>query len=178
MLTGSTLNRFLATGIVEFGEENAEDVLTIFTEAHCAYCREFHTMILPKIREEFVATGAMRVRVVPFVLQKYVNSPATARALICAGIQGNGGAMLDRLMTREATHPTSLLTYAEELEMEQETFQKCMESDATRQLLEKHQSIAKQLEVALVPTFFLNGERQNGLPIWPELRGWIRLNTQ
>ncbi|HLD64227.1 MAG TPA: hypothetical protein VI913_05020, partial [Candidatus Peribacteraceae bacterium] len=33
--------------------------------------------------------------------------------------------------------------------------------------------VIDQLEVTLVPTFFLNDEKIVGLPVYPDMRGWI-----
>ena len=39
-------------------------------------------------------------------------------------------------------------------------------------------ALAKTLHITRVPTFFLNGEKEVGLPRWPEMRGWIDSRLQ
>jgi len=173
-LNGTGSMRFLATGILEFGEADAPHTLTIFTEYHCGYCREFHRSMLPGLIAEFADSGVLNIRIVPFEIHKYVNSRTANQALLCAGKTGSGAAMHALLTERESKHRSSVIEYAEELGINAEDFTACLDAEETSGMLALQRQAAEALGVTFVPTFVLDDELRTGLPLPADLRGWIK----
>lgn len=174
-LTGSLASRFLSSGILETGQADAPLTLTVVTEYHCTYCYEFHRDYMDRLQEDFIDRGILKVQHLIFPLEKYPNGPDTQKAMYCAGKVGKGEAMHHLLFTRPSKHRSSLLEYAEELGLDKTMFNECMDSEETAGVLQKQADALAQLEIDFVPTFVLLGKQQVGLPIYPDLRGWIRL---
>ncbi len=172
-LNGTGSVRFLATGILEFGETDAPHTLTVFTEYHCGYCREFHRSMLPGLIAEFADPGALKIRIVPFEIHKYVNSRTANQALFCAGKTGSGAAMHALLTERENKHRSSVIEYAEELGIDAKGFTDCLDAEGTSGILALQQQVAESLRMKFVPTFVLDDELRTGLPLPADLRGWI-----
>jgi len=172
-LNGTGGVRFLATGILEFGETDAPHTLTVFTEYHCGYCREFHRSMLPSLIAEFADPGALKIRIVPFEIHKYVNSRTANQALLCAGKAGSGSAMHTVLAERENKHRSSVIEYAEEIGIDATSFTGCLDAEETSALLTMQRQTAEALGITLVPAFVLDDEMRTGLPLPADLRGWI-----
>lgn len=169
--TGST--RFLESGIVEIGKEDAPHTLTVFTEYHCEYCNEFSTDMLPNLQKQFTEDGTLKVRIVPVVLQKYPNSSSAAAAILCAGKNGKAEGMHQMLVTRQNKHRSSTLEYAAELGMDEAAFATCLDAEDTKDLLQLHSETRNALGITLVPTLVLDNDLRTGLPLYADLRGWI-----
>ncbi len=178
-LDGEILNesgavRFLQTGVLEIGEADANTTLTVFTEYHCAYCNEFHRDFVPRLQEDFVDNGALLIRFVPFEIKKYPNSADAIKGFICAGKMGKGLKMHTLLTERQNKHRSSAIAYAKELQIDEDTFSECLDSEEVQSLIDTQKAIADELDITLVPTFFLNSKKKIGLPYYPDMRGWIR----
>ena len=171
------LERLLPTGILEIGDRDAPLTLLLFTEYHCHYCREFAGDHLPKLLRDFVATKKLRLQIAILPLKKYSLSEPTAIAALCAAAQGKGLAMHAKLLGNLEKDTDAIASYAEELKLEMKLFKECVASDDAKGKIEMQKSLARSLDVTLVPTLFLNGEKSVGLPYWPDLRGMIEEKT-
>ena len=173
-LTGSSIVRFMDTGILEIGSADAPATLVIFTEYHCKYCWELQAVHFRKLREDFIAPGHLKVQIVILPLEKYPHSEVAAKATICAGQAGKGVSMHETLTSSADRSRQALVEYAEELGMNSEIFSTCLDAEETTVLLKLHKAVAEQTKTTLVPTLFLNREKKVGLPHYPDLRGWIQ----
>ena len=181
-LDGEILNesgavRFLNTGVLEIGNADANTTLTVFIEYHCTYCNEFHRDFAPRLQEDFIDDETLLIRFVPFEIKKYPNSADAIKGFICAGKMGKGLKMHTLLTERQNKHRSSAIAYAKELQIDEMTFSECLDSEEVKSLLDAQKTIANELDITLVPTFFLNSEKKVGLPYYPDMRGWIRHNN-
>lgn len=164
--TGSLLpaTTILPSGVLEIGSTEAPHTLLIFTEFHCGYCADFHREQLPRLIADYVDTKQLKLQIVPFVLRKYEHSTELAKAAYCATTQNKGLEVYKNLYDNQSY---------QSIELKAEAFNTCMASKQTIALLEEQKAWADELEVTLVPTFFLNGEKFVGLPYYADLRGRI-----
>lgn len=181
-LDGTTLSatggvRFLNTGVLEFGDEKTPITLTVFTEYHCTYCNDFHQEFSQYLQHDFIREGKIKMRLVPFVINKYPNSEDVIRGLLCAGTMGNGLQMHESLSERQETDRLTAMEYIKEVSLDMETFKECLTSEPISKMLNTQKTIAEELDVTLVPTLFLGSEKRVGLPTYADLRGWISTNT-
>ena len=174
-LSGANIvkERMLPTGVLEIGESNAPLVLMVFTNYSCNYCEHFHQEQFPKLLEEFITPGKLRMQIIPIILKKYPESTPTLTALSCAALEGKGVSMNEWLFQKKSHDQSSLLQATADLHLDTTLFQKCIESKETQLAIEQLKQIALSLSVELIPTFFLNGERFVGLQEYPDLRGRI-----
>lgn len=178
--TGALLpiERLLSNGVLDLGDRDAPLTLLVFTEHHCRYCREFHNELLPRLLEDFIHTGKLRVQISAFPLKKYSNSVDAAKGALCAAQQGKGMLMQSKLFEQENKNNTAIIVYAEELELDKDIFINCLDNPETAETIKLQQEWARTLGIENVPSFFLDGEKFVGLPYYAELRGRIEAALQ
>ncbi|OGJ85319.1 hypothetical protein A2529_02540 [Candidatus Peribacteria bacterium RIFOXYD2_FULL_58_15] len=169
--TGALAERLLPTGVLEIGDRNAPLSLLLFTEHHCRYCKEFWRDQFPRIAQEYIAKGDVRLGIAISPLKKYASSQEDALALICAAMEGKGQAMHDALFDRDDSTP--IASIAKLIGLASGPFSACMKDESTALILGQQQAWTHSLAVSLVPTFFLNGEKVTGLPYAADLRSMI-----
>lgn len=167
------VERLLPSGFIEIGDREAPVVLLMFTEHHCRYCKDFYNQHFPILHRDFIDQGNVRLQIAILPLKKYPDSERAATGLLCAAVQGKGMPMHKLLFELGARDTDVLMSEAVTLELDTELFAQCLESPDTKATIERQKSIARSLDVTLVPTFFLNGEKSVGLPYYPDLRGMI-----
>lgn len=171
--TGALLERRLPTGVLEAGDASAPLTLLVFTEHHCSYCRQFMTELFPRLKTDFIDTGILKMQVAILPLRKYPQSRDAAVGLICSAEQGQGIAMHQILFGNPNRTTDAILSYALSLKLETKVLRECMSGTGAKTLLEAQEAWAQSLNVSVIPTFFLNGEKFIGLPYYPDLKGRI-----
>jgi protein-disulfide isomerase len=172
--TGALTERLLPSGVIEIGNPDAPIVLLQFTEHHCRYCRDFQREHMTMLLKDFIAPGHVRLHVVSFPLAKYPLSESAARAVHCAARAGKGWKMHELLLERISTDRIEPIEYVEDLEMDATAFRTCLTDAETDVILAEQKAWAESLDVSLVPTFFINGEKHVGLPYEADLRGMLK----
>jgi len=171
--TGALTERLLPTGVIDIGNREAPLTILLFTEHHAQYSREFHMDLFPRLLEDFIEPGLVRFQIVILPLKKYPQSENAAAALLCAAMQNKGmaiHAMMTENIDKERLDPRF---YAEDLELDLEAFDECTEGEDIALILKQQKAWAQSLDVTLVPTYFVNGEKNVGLPYYADLRGML-----
>lgn len=167
------VERLLPTGLLEVGDRYAEVTLLMFTEHHCRYCKEFYREHFSALHRDFIDPGYLRLQIGILPLKKYKDSSAAATGLYCAAEQQAGIPMHELLFTLGASSQESLLNQAASLELNIDVFTECLTSERAALAINQQTSLARSLNVTLVPTFFLNGKKSVGLPYYADLQGEI-----
>lgn len=156
------------------GSPTARVSIVEFADFGCPYCGQFAREVWPTIRKEYIETGKVRWKFVPFVMGMFPNGAEAARASECAAAQGEPAfwAMSDRLFERQrewkATRdPTTLFArYAAELRLDGAGFAACYRTDAVGARTRAANQAAGELALRATPTFFVNGAKLVGaLPL-------------
>jgi protein-disulfide isomerase len=182
--TRGALAQALAPGAPGFdrGPRRAEVTVLEFADFGCRYCARFSLATYPALAAEFVRTGRVRWKSVPFALGMFPNGGAAARAADCAGAQGPAAfdRIHDRLFARQdewqhVADPDSLFrSYAGAVGLDVTGYAACTASDAAAEHLHAANDLADRLGVRATPTFFINGTRIEGaLPV-EQFRGVLR----
>lgn len=172
------VERLLPSGLLEIGDRDAPTSLMMFTEHHCRYCKQFFREQFPRLHEDFIAQGKLRLQIGILPLKKYIHSERAALGLLCASTQGKGIPMHEILFKIGAKDRATLMKEAVTLELDLKLFEQCLDSPDTARTIERQRSLARTLDVELVPTFYLNGEKSVGLPYYADLRGMIESQIQ
>lgn len=162
------------TGVLSLGNPDAPDVLLVFTNHVCRYCREFNGHHLPRLLDAFVRDGSLRVDIAMRPLRKYPESTIGALALICAGRQNNGAHINDVLSEMSPITRPTVLAMAKSEGLDQKVFTECLDGTDAAETLARLESLSDSFDARLVPTFFINGERIVGLPEYAELEATIK----
>ncbi len=149
-----------SSGTLVTGKSTAPVTLLLFTNHNCAYCKDFEYGIVPRLVSDYIETGKVTMITVPFTIQKYPDSALHARTLLC-GVLGGSGTLTNRQLFDGVAKFPSLASCLTD------------ENETLDALLQAQQSLATSLEVTVVPTYFLNGQKFMGLPEYADLRGQI-----
>ena len=160
------IDALLATNILKVGKNDAPLSLLQFTEYHCDFCKEFHSVHMPHVLQPLIDEEKLQLQVAILPLEKYPNSTKAAAAVHCAKQQAKGIEMHNLLMNQDWTNDV-----ASTLELDEGVYNTCMTATETASILDEQRRIAEELEVSVVPTFFLNGDKLVGLQYESELQG-------
>lgn len=160
-------------GLLQIGQEQAPHTLLLFITPQSPYSKEYVNTLLPDILRGPVSEGTLRVQIAFVPLQKYAGEDVATQTMICGSRQSafeyraltivmeNGLAFKD--INPPGTEPNA--------------FKECFGDRSTPTIAMNHGSIADSLGVTVVPTAFLDGERQVGLPDKTDLDAAIRRVT-
>lgn len=166
--TGTLLETALADGTLLIGIHDLPE-LTVYTNASCAYCRDFLLEQLPALKTEFIATKKIHMRIVTVPFKKYPNSATEAAAVFCASREQKGVAMLTALHQLTVHDRKNVQTAATKLSMNA-AFGTCLNSAEAKGAIKAGETSG----ITLVPSFALNGKFLTGLSSLADLRGWVR----
>jgi len=165
---GSTAQEVDLEGIgYVLGSPGAPVTVVELGDFGCWACALFHQTTWPTIEREFVQTGRVQWRHVPFLFGLRNGDDGT-KAAECAADQGQYWEMHDLLFTRheEWTKPRNpkdfLHTYANQLGLDAEAFETCYKDDHGKARTRRATRAADDLDVSGTPTFFINGSRALG----------------
>lgn len=161
---------------IDRGDPSAPVTVVEFADFGCSACADFAAATFPSIEREFVATGDVRWRFVPFVLGPFPKAAEAARAALCAGDQGTFWPMHDRLFqqrTRWSRRGSPLPHFqglAMQLGLDSAQFERCYHDATTKRRVDEATKAARRIGIRGTPTFFLNGRPVLGALRLPEFR--------
>ncbi|MCH1571000.1 MAG: DsbA family protein [Longimicrobiales bacterium] len=141
----------------------------------CGYCRQFHEETFGPIREEFIATGMVEWKFVPYITGMFENSLVATEAAECTYAQSpeafetlNARLWADQSEWKSSSDPESVVqAWVTELGIDMETFNACQDSDERIVRVASATTLAGQIGVRGTPTFVVLG--------WPPLQGALPL---
>jgi len=154
------------------GSPLAPIVIVEFSDFGCPYCAEFARATFPAIDSEFVRTGKVYFKYVPFVIGIFPNALQAARASECAGEQSRFWVMYDRLFSaqvewkRERSPDALFAGYAASAGLDKSRFAGCYARAETHPGTMRADDAAEKLGVRVTPSFIVNGRPVEGaLPL-------------
>ncbi len=139
------------------GPEDAPIVMIEFSDYECPFCKKWRMEVYDPLFENY--GDVIRFVYRDFPIQSiHPEAVPAAVAANCAGEQGKYWEYHDLLFLggREYGRET-YLAYAEELELDMEAFEACLESEEQRQEVLDDFNDGVRLGVRGTPTFFING---------------------
>jgi protein-disulfide isomerase len=136
------------------GESSASVALIEYSDFECPYCGMYEREISPRVLENYIKTG--RVKLFYRELPLYPHALSAARAARCAGEQGNYWEMHERLYAKQtAFSDPSFLDRAKTLGLDAKKFSECFSSDKYSNDIRKSMTEAQWMGVEGTPTFFV-----------------------
>jgi protein-disulfide isomerase len=139
------------------GAEDAPITIVEFSDYECPFCRQWHSQVYSQLIE----TYGDQVRFVyrDFPLESiHPDANSAALAANCAYEQGVFWEYHDMLFSMEqGLGREAYLEYASQLDIDQDAFTDCIESDRYQAEVQGDFEFAAQLGVRSTPTFFING---------------------
>lgn len=161
------------TGVgYDVGNPDAPIILVNFSDFGCPYCGSFARETDPVLRKEFVETGQVFLKYVPFVMGMFPNGGEAARAAECAADQGKFWPMHDRLYadqvgwkTTRDPHPL-FRRYGASIGLDDALFSACYSDRRTDGRTRQATDRADRLHIRATPTFYVNDRQIEGaLPL-------------
>ena len=142
----------------------------------CGFCRQFHEESFGAIREEFIETGMVEWKFVPYITGMFENSLAVTEAVECTYAQSpaavealNARLWADQGAWKRSSDPGSLVQgWVSGLGIDMGTFNTCMDADERIPRIASATTLAGQIGVRGTPTFVVLG--------WPPLQGALPLD--
>lgn len=165
------------TGIgYDLGRPTAPVVMVEFSDFGCPYCAQYARESFPSIYTEYVETGQVFYKMVPFVMGMFPNGDRAARAAECAAEQGQFWPVHDSVYARQrdwkrGNEPDAVLRQAAApLVKDEAAWRRCYSTGATDARTEAATDRATRLGVRATPTFFIQGRAIEGALPLPALR--------
>jgi len=140
----------------------------------CGYCRRFHEETFPVILSQFIETGKVEWKFMPYVTGMFENSLEAQTSAECALEQSAdlfetvNARLWDEQSTWKGSSDAAGLVrgWAAEAGVNMGTYDSCVSEDRRLQRIATHTALARQLGVRGTPTFFVVGYQplQGALP--------------
>lgn len=145
------------------GDVNAPVTIVEFSDFECPFCGRYVQDTYPSIVEEYIDTGKVRYVFRDFPLNFHANAQKASEAAECAGEQGMYWEMHDVLFENQnALGIASLKTYADELGLDTDDFDECLDSGAMADEVLQDMADGQAYGVSGTPAFFINGKLISG----------------
>lgn len=141
----------------------------------CSYCRQFHEETFGAIQAEFIETGMVEWKFIPFINGMFKNSLSATEAVECTSVQDseaftvlNDRVWHDQSQWKQSDTPEELLRgWVSELGIDMEAFDACLANDERIQNIANSTTLAQQAGVRGTPTFVIIGYPpvQGALPL-------------
>lgn len=155
----------------DVGDHDAPVVLIDFSDFGCPYCAKFTHETYPSIEREYVRTGKVFFKYVPFVMGMFPHGNEAARAAECAGDQGRFWPMHDLLYAHQgewkvAREPAVAFgSYADSLGLDRARFGACY-ARGPHPRTQRATDVARTIGVRVTPSFIVNERPVEGaLPL-------------
>ncbi len=145
------------------GDPSARLVMMEFSDYQCPYCARHASRVLPRIEQEYVATGRLRYVFRDFPLERiHPQAFDAARAANCAGEQGRYWEMHDRLFAqRKAIAPFA--PHAEAVGVaDMAAFGNCLDSGRYADEVRADMAEGRRAGVSSTPTFVVGFDDGRG----------------
>nr|BAL58774.1 DsbA oxidoreductase [Candidatus Acetothermum autotrophicum] len=152
----------------EMGDPNAPVTVYEYADFQCPACGAFTRQYKPRIEEDYIKTGKVRLVYKNFAFLGQ-ESVWAAEAAYCAAEQGGFWAYHDKLFAnqrgenRGAFSKPNLVRFARELGLKTEDFQICLDSGRYRQKVQDELREGQERGVNSTPSFIVNGELIRGV---------------
>ena len=134
--------------------------MVYFTDFQCGYCRKFVKETLPKLEEQYIRPGKVRLTYRHLAILGEASVQA-ARASSCAFDQGKFWEYHDTLfdnLSPIAFTSARLKRYAADLRLDEKAFAACLDSPASGKRVEEETLFGRALGATGTPAFLLNGQ--------------------
>ncbi len=147
------------------GDPDAPVTLIEFSDFQCPFCRRFYETTLPQIKENYVATGKVKLVFRDFPLPFHPMAIPAAQSANCAGEQNKYWEMHDQIFDQQAGESGTVSFTEEDLitwaagvaDLDQAAWQTCFESDKYTTEINNDLADGSAAGVSGTPTVFVNG---------------------
>lgn len=154
----------LADDDVILGDPNAKVTIVEFGDYQCPFCKKFFDEIEPRLREEYIKTGEVRMVYRDFPLESiHPYARSAAEASQCAAEQNKFWAYHDLLLGRQSEIPNAdFAKWAGDLGLNAGKFRECYQNQRYAGEVSQDFNDGMKLGVRGTPATFINGKLISG----------------
>ena len=150
------------------GNPNAPITIIEFSDFQCPFCAKFHIQTLPKIMDEYIKEGTVKLVFRDFPIQSiHPNALPASVAAECANEQGKFKEMHDKLFDKQNEWNNkntdnviiSFNQYALEIGLEEEKFDSCLKNGKYIEEIQKDLYDGKAYGISGTPGFFIGNDK-------------------
>ncbi|CAN5786729.1 hypothetical protein BH11GEM2_BH11GEM2_41390 [soil metagenome] len=154
------------------GDQRAPVIMIDLSDFACPYCGEFAHDVFPTIDREYVQTGKVLFKYIPFVAGSFRHATEATRAAECTADQGQFWQMMERLYVTQAewkngnVADAQMAALAGTLPIDSAKFAACYASRRTDARTARATAVANDIGVRVTPSFLVDGHPvQGALPV-------------
>lgn len=150
------------------GDSAAQTWVVIASDFQCPYCREWHAGTYPKLIDEYVRTGKVRVAYLNFPLGQHRNAIPVASGAMCASAQDRFWEYHDELFEAQerwsqmADARSVMDSIARVVRVDMPAWTECVESGRMLPLITADRDRAAAGGVESTPTFLIGTQAMRG----------------
>lgn len=156
---------------ISIGDANSPVTIVEYASLTCGHCANFHTQVLPKLKEKYISTGKARIimREFPLNARAYAASMITrcaADSATLALIDGLFETQKDWAFKRtNQEFKQALFDFTKQAGLSEADFNKCLGNNKLlNDLTAQFTKASEVFGVNATPAFFVNGKRLKGGP--------------
>ncbi len=150
------------------GDPNAPITIIEFSDFQCPFCARFHVQTLPLLMDEYILEGKVKLVFRDFPIQSiHPNALPASVAAECANDQGKFKEMHDMIFDnqsqwnkQETANALAMFSqYANEIQLDQETFDSCLASGKHIDEIRKDLDDGRNYGISGTPGFFVGNDQ-------------------
>ena len=150
------------------GNPNAPITIIEFSDFQCPFCAKFHIQTLPKIIDEYIKEGTVKLVFRDFPIQSiHSNALPASLAAECANEQGKFKEMHDKLFDKQNEWNNKNIDnviilfnqYALEIGLEEEKFDSCLRNGKYVEEIQKDLNDGRTYGISGTPGFFIGNDK-------------------
>jgi hypothetical protein len=147
------LKRFMGFGSDRHIMGKSGPIIREFSDFECPFCKQLMLLTMPSLRSRFIEKGLAKFAFHHLPLTNiHPHALEAGIAAECAGMQGKFFAYHDLLFTLGLNDLRGL---ARSTQLNVGTFDQCLKSEATKQIVLKEANYAEQLQINATPSVFV-----------------------
>lgn len=143
-------------GFYALGPENAPITIVEFSDYECPFCRRWHQEVYAPLLAAYPGKIKLVYRNLPLT-SIHPDAMGAAEAAMCAGEQDAYWPYHEKLFSSESLGTQAYLEYAQQLSLNVDKFQSCLNDHKYKAAIEADSDFAVNLGISSTPTFFING---------------------
>lgn len=152
--------------------------VVLYSDFQCPFCALF-ARSFRELQVKGVEGVRTTVRFKHFPLVMHTTAPLAHQAALAAGEQGKFWEMHDLLFANQGAFARpDLLRFAAKLGLDTARFQKDLDDNRLKRLVEADQAEGEKLGVQATPTFFVNGKKYTGAKSFEQLKQLVQAERQ
>lgn len=148
---------------IVYGDDSADLTIFLFSNYSCSFCRKFFAFVYPKLKEEYIDQGKIKLVVKPVDLTNNENVINSLKIAVCINEYGNFE-KLNKLLLFEPTavYTTEFRNLIDEF-IERDIFvAECMLGGESDEYIVENILKFKSLNLTGTPTFIINNKIYKG----------------